>query len=267
MPELPEVETISRQLHQALKGQKIIKVTILSAKNFVGNPQEVVGQRIIAVERRAKMIWFKLANNLTLAVHLKLTGQLILGQGQPGKYTRVFIDLGSGQKLFFNDVRKFGWMKVIKNRELAKMNLDFGLEPFDKTFTSDYLKKVFSRTSKPVKLVLLDQTKIAGIGNIYANEALFAAGIAPSRPAKGLSNKEIKKLRAEILKVLQAAIKYKGTSDRDEAYRQIDGAKGQFQNFLQVYRRQGQKCPRCGGMIKRIALGGRGTFFCSYCQK
>jgi formamidopyrimidine-DNA glycosylase len=271
MPELPEVETIRFQLNRALKGLTIRKVTVLSAKNFVGNPKALVGQKITGVDRWAKMILIWLGNGHCLAVHLKLTGQLIYAADQlPNKFTRVIIEFNDQSRLFFNDIRKFGWMKIV-NRESLTTNRGFeklGPEANDeKTFTLEYFAQILSRSRKPVKLVLLDQEKIAGVGNIYANEALFEAGILPTKPSEKLRNLEIKKLREAIVKVLNEAIKHQGTSDRDEAYRQITGEKGQHQNYLWVYGRAGQKCRKCGGLIKRIAIGGRGTFFCSACQK
>lgn len=209
----------------------------------------------------------------------------------PNKYTRVIIgfeggptssgtrrnSLGAGKpclpagRLFFNDLRIFGWIKVIKKNgkcsdlpELAKL----GPEAIDeKNFTVQYLQQTLSRSKKPVKLVIMDQEKLAGVGNIYANETLFSAGIQPDRPANSLSEGEVKILRYWVLKTLKEAIGHKGTSDKDEAYRQISGEKGSFQNYLRVYGRAGQKCPNCEGTIKRIALGGRGTFYCPRCQK
>lgn len=271
IPELPEVETIKLQLNQALKGLKVRKVQIFSPKNFIGNPKDLIGQKITGVDRRAKMILIRLADGNCLAIHLKLTGQLIYATGQlPNKFTRVIIEFDDKSHLFFNDLRKFGWMKLIENGEL-KMENEFeklGPEANDeKEFSLEYLNKTLSCSHKPVKSVLLDQEKIAGIGNIYANEALFLAGILPSRPANSLKPKEIAKLREAIISVLQEAIKHQGTSDRDEAYRQISGEKGRHQNYLWVYGRKDQKCRKCGGLIKRIKIGGRGTFFCPRCQK
>ena len=269
MPELPEVETISLQLNRALKGLAVRQVQILSPKNFIGNPKDLIGQKITGVGRRAKMILIRLADGNCLAIHLKLTGQLIYAPEQgPNKFTRVIIEFNDGSHLYFNDLRKFGWLRLASEKELQTEKL--GPEANnEKTFSLEYFVQVLSRSRKPVKSVLLDQEKIAGIGNIYANEALFLAGLLPSRPANSLKPQETAKLRTAIIGVLREAIKHKGTSDRDEAYRQITGAKGSHQNYLWVYGRAklGQSCRKCGGVIERIAIGGRGTFFCPRCQK
>lgn len=294
MPELPEVETIRFQLDQFLKNLKIVDLKILNSKNFLGQPEKVIGKRILGVKRRAKITLIELEGGICLAVHLKLTGQLIYRDERvtgdqkktekegpfevselPNKFTRVIFCFDNGGRLYFNDLRAFGWIKVISNKnceiqggkeipELAKLGPEANDE---KGFTLDYFREILSKTKKPVKLVLLDQEKLAGVGNIYANEALFQAGISPVRPANSLSTEKVEKLRNEIIKVLNEAIKFKGTSDRDEAYRQVTGEKGEFQKHLKVYGKAGQKCPRCEGVIKRITVGGRGTFICPRCQK
>lgn len=294
MPELPEVETIRMQLNQALTGLKIVEIEVLNAKTFQGDKNQVIGRQVSGVKRRAKILLIELSRGICLAIHLKLTGQLIYRNSKfkirnsklllkdqksgpfeidelPNKYTRVVVGFGDNSSLYFNDLRKFGWIKVLKNPgecsnlpELAKL----GPEAIDeKTFSLDYFKDILTRSKKPIKLIIMDQEKLAGVGNIYANEALFAAKIRPDRPANSLGPEEIKELRNSILGILKKAVENKGTSDRDEAYRQISGEKGSFQNYLQVYGRAGQKCPKCGGVVRRIALGGRGTFYCPTCQK
>lgn len=290
MPELPEVETIRLQLNQTLKGLKVTKIEVLSQKNFLGQIEEVIGREVEKVERRAKIILVKLNKEKCLAIHLKLTGQLIyrcsdrsgLNYSEkeegpfstrqlPNKFTTIIVSFNNGGKLYFNDLRKFGWLKVIdfKNGECDLPELKkLGPEAIDqKTFTFDYFKNTLAKSKKPVKLVILDQEKLAGVGNIYANEALFAAGIMPTRPANSLSDEEIQKLQSSIIEVLEASIAHKGTSDEDEAYRQITGEKGGYQNYLKVYQRDKENCPKCGVLIKRIKLAGRGTFYCSRCQK
>lgn len=290
MPELPEVETIKLQLNQTLKGLIITKVEVLSQKNSLGQVNDVVGREIEKVERRAKIILIKLSGEKCMAIHLKLTGQLIYrcpdksclnysekGEGPfstkqlPNKFTTIIISFNNGGKLYFNDLRKFGWLKVIdfKNGEYDLPELKkLGPEAIDQNqFTFTYFKNVLAKSKKPVKLVILDQEKLAGVGNIYANEALFAAGIMPTRPANSLSEKEILKLRDSMIEILEDSIAHKGTSDEDEAYRQITGEKGNYQNYLKVYQRDKENCPRCGGLIKRTKIGGRGTFYCPRCQK
>lgn len=270
MPELPEVETIKRQLGQGLVGQRMKAIKILSPKNFVGQARKVIGKKVVAIERRAKVIIIKLEKNYCLLIHLKLTGQLIYSSVNqlPDNFTRVIITFDSGQ-LFFNDLRKFGWVKVMENcREKSVKEFEnFGPEALGRDFSLTYFQQILSKSRRAIKLVLLDQKKLAGVGNIYANEALFMARIDPRRSANGLSDLEVKKLRLATRDVLVQAVKKGGTTANDDAYRQADGRRGGFQEYLQVYGKPGQPCPRCSGQIERIKLGGRGTFFCSRCQK
>ncbi len=287
MPELPEVETIRTQLDQKIKGLRVTGVEVLTKKSFLGDLGEVRGLRVLGVRRRAKITIIELEGGVYLAIHLKLTGQLIYreagGDGGkkyceqkdgpfavcelPNKFTRVIISFDNGGRLYFNDLRIFGWMKVVGVlRDLGEDKL--GPEANDeKNFSGEYFKNILSKSKKPVKLVILDQEKLAGVGNIYANEALFMAGILPNRSSNSLTVEEINNLRNCIIKVLNEAIEHKGSSDKDEAYRQISGEKGTHQNYILVYGKSGQKCPRCGGTIKRIAIGGRGTFYCESCQR
>ncbi|HUV71467.1 MAG TPA: DNA-formamidopyrimidine glycosylase [Clostridia bacterium] len=286
MPELPEVETIRLQLNRFIKGLKIAKVEVLAKKSFQGNPEQIIGKKVLGVSRRAKITLIELEGSIWLAIHLKLTGQLIYRQKQeecsleplekkgpfavkelPCKYTRVIISFDNGGRLYFNDLRRFGWIKVIK--DMAEIGGEkLGPEAIDQqAFSLDYCKKILSGSKKPVKLLIMDQEKLAGVGNIYGNEALFVAGIDPRKPANSLSDKEAEKLRGAIIKVLKEAIKYKGTTDKDEAYRQISGQTGEYQSRLRVYGKAGESCLGCDSKIKRINLGGRGTFYCPTCQK
>jgi len=288
MPELPEVETIKRVLEKAIIGKTIKNIEVRKAKIFQGDAREVIGRTIEGIERRGKMLVIKLSGDKALVVHFKLTGQMVwaeekskvksqklkvilghpipfAGTELPAKTTHVIFEIDGG-RLFYNDLRQFGWIKAIKLDQLDQLG-KLGPEPFDREFTVEYLQKIFLKTAKPVKLVLMDQEKIAGIGNIYANEALFEAGILPTRPAKELRNEEIKKLREAIIKVLEEGIKYGGSSAADEAYIKPNGEPGGYQEHFRVYQQQGQKCPRCKSKIERVELGGRGTFFCPNCQK
>lgn len=284
MPELPEVETIRLQLDEKLKSLRVSGIEVLNAKSFQGNPAEVIGRKVVRVFRRAKITIIELEGGIYLAIHLKLTGQLIYRAGGresirveenngpfsveelPNKYTRVIFSFSNGGKLYFNDLRIFGWIRVIK--DLGELGIEkFGPEANDEnTFSLEYFQKILAKSSKPVKLIIMDQEKLAGVGNIYANEALFTAGILPSKPGNSLTKTETERVRNSLIKVLNEAIVHKGSSDKDEAYRQISGEKGTHQNYIQVYGKKGQKCPKCGGEIKRIALGGRGTFYCPDCQ-
>jgi len=292
MPELPEVETIKRTLQKAIVGKTIKNIEVRKAKIFQGRPQEVIGRKIEGIERRGKMLIIKLSGDKALVIHFKLTGQMVwaeenskfeirnskfvvlghpipfAGTELPAKTTHVIFEINGG-KLFYNDLRQFGWIKVISNIKYQISNIvgELGAEPFDKEFTTEYLQQIFSRSSKPIKLVLMDQSKIAGVGNIYANEALFEAGILPTKPAKRLRNEEIEKLRGAIIKVLEEGIKYGGSSAKDEAYIKPTGEPGSYQQHFRVYQRAGEKCRKCGAIIKRINLGGRGTFFCPNCQE
>lgn len=286
MPELPEVETIRRGLAQKVKGLKIKKVEVLLPKQFKGDPKEVDGARVRDVRRRGKINIIDLDNGKSLLIHLKLTGQLVYhrdgekfvgghpipfagGSVLPAKSTRIIFNFADGSRLFYNDVRQFGWIKVVNSDQLSIVSevAKLGPEPFDKEFTLEYLQKIFSQTSKPIKLVLMDQEKIAGAGNIYANDALNLAKILPTRPAKSLSEADIKMLKESITRVLEAGLKYGGSTGADEAFVNVEGKAGSYQEHFKVYQRAGQKCPNCGGTIKRIELGGRGTFFCPKCQK
>jgi len=291
MPELPEVEVTRRFLAAKIKGQRIRKVVVLSPKQFIGSPQEVVGRRVTGVSRRAKILIWRLEGGISLLIHLKLTGQIVYairlvkgkavfgrpipfagGRTLPGRSTRIIVFLSRGV-IFFNDLRKFGWMKVerqSRGRErqdgsAGGILAGLGIEPLSKQFTPKALGEILAGSRRAVKLVLMDQSKIAGLGNIYANEALWWAKINPRQPANQV--KRIKPLWQAIRKVLRAGIKYGGASAADDAYVKPDGGAGSYQRRLRVYQRAGQACCRCGRKIVRITLGGRGTFFCPYCQK
>jgi formamidopyrimidine-DNA glycosylase len=282
MPELPEVETIKRQLNIALAGKIIKAVKILSKKQFPQSAKLVVGEKILKVERRAKVLILRLTHHKNLLVHLKLSGQLIwssrapkdsiklqrnistIGQSLPTKSTRVILDIGRG-RLFFNEMRKFGWMKLLNDEQLEKELNRYGIEPLSDSFRLGELGKICSKTSRAIKLVLLDQEKIAGIGNIYANESLYLSKISPKLPANSLTRNQLIGLRKNIIKVLKLGLKYGGASD--EYYLHPDLTIGSYQKHFLVYGEQGKKCRRCKTMIKRISLGGRGTFYCPKCQK
>ena len=279
MPELPEVETIKKYLNKAISGKRIVNIEILSKKQFPDNPKEVIGAKILLVERRAKNLIINLSNKKALVVHLKLSGQLIWEKKAkiPVKSTRVIISLNGG-KLFFNEMRKFGWIKILNQNQLDLELARFGPEPFSKDFSIEHLQKAFGGTSRPIKTILLDQEKIAGIGNIYANEALFEAKINPQKSANKLTTIEIGKLQKAILLVLKEGIKYGGASAADQMYIRPDSSHGSYQQHFRIYQKDGEKCRRCKTIItrsgipgivpviKRISLGGRGTFFCPKCQ-
>ncbi|MFH1423616.1 MAG: DNA-formamidopyrimidine glycosylase family protein [Candidatus Nealsonbacteria bacterium] len=243
MPELPEVETIRRQLNEKIVGKKLD------------------GKKIVGVRRRAKILMIDFSDGSSLLFHLKLTGQLIFN-GEKGPYTRQIFKFSDGAQLVFNDVRKFGWWKHVKSsKDIEKT---FGPEALEVELEGfkDLLKK---RPNAKIKPLLMDQKFIAGIGNIYSDEILFAAKVQPLRRIKSLMPKEIKAIWLNIGGILKSAIKNRGTSERN--YLDALGKKGDYLKYLKAYRREGQKCPRCPGIIKRIKMGSRSAHFCSKCQR
>lgn len=290
MPELPEVETIRTQLADRLIGRTITDVLVRLPKVFHGNKSDIVGRKIVDVRRRAKIIILDLEGPKKLMVHLKMTGQLVFGASSakasaakaetvsfkegipfagfslPGKHTHVVFKLDKGT-LFFNDMRQFGWVKVMDDKEAEEVSEKHGPEPFSDEFTVGYLEGICGKWGRPIKLLLMDQKKIAGIGNIYANEALWCAGISPMKRARELEREQVSTLYKCILEVLEMGIKYQGSSAADEAFVNALGEKGKMQEHFNVYQKQGQTCPRCGKTITMSRIGGRGTFFCPKCQK
>jgi formamidopyrimidine-DNA glycosylase len=243
MPELPEVETIRVQL----------------AKKIIG--KIIFGQKIVGLRRRAKILIIDLANGQSLIFHLKMTGQLIYN-GKPSPYTRKVFNFTDGSKLIFNDVRKFGWWKKAKN--VTDLENQFGPEPLLISLLD--FQSLFSRKSRTkIKSFLMNQKVIAGIGNIYSDEILYAAKINPVRQANSLSAAEIRLVFQQMKRILALAIRLKGSSTRD--YLDAYGEKGSFAKLHKVYGREGQKCSRCHGIIKRIKIGGRSAHFCPNCQK
>jgi len=284
MPELPEVETIVRDLNKKLKNKKIISVKSSDKKVFQlsnSGVKNILGKKIREVKRRAKMIIIDLAGSY-LIVHLKMTGQLVyenknllIAGGHsiinedkklPNKFTRVIFKFADKSTLYFNDVRRFGWIKQMSKNKFTEFNVRLGVEPLSADFTLKYFHEFLLHKSKTsIKQALLDQKYISGIGNIYADESLFMAQIKPARKVNSLSFAEIKKLYQAIPKILKYAIKHRGTSFND--YVDAQGEAGNFIKYLKVYGRGGEKCKICGGAIKKIKLGGRGTHWCDKCQK
>lgn len=245
----------------------------------------MIGVKVVEVKRRAKVLLIELSSKYSLIIHLKMTGQLVyrsnddtarFGAGHPNdsllgklpdKSTRVVFDLGDA-KLFFNDQRKFGWVRLLPTAEIP--NIDFfktvGPEPLAADFTAnDFAQRLVRRPKSGIKAVLLDQTVIAGVGNIYADEALFAAKVHPATLVKDLSKVQIKKLYESVRQVLTASIEKGGSTDRN--YVDAEGKKGTYLDFAKVFRKQGQPCPRCGTTIEKLRVAGRGTHICPRCQK
>ncbi|MFA5158685.1 MAG: bifunctional DNA-formamidopyrimidine glycosylase/DNA-(apurinic or apyrimidinic site) lyase [Patescibacteria group bacterium] len=282
MPELPEVETIRLGLKKAIVGKTIAGVDIRVAKLFHGDKKEIIGKKIKDVSRRAKQIIIDVEGENDMLIHLKMTGQLIYDNGKsrvagghpsadwvaelPNSTTHIIFDFSDGSKLFFNDMRRFGWIKVFNSEELkGKLSEELGPEPFENEFTIEKLSEIIK--SKPrwnIKKILTDQTLISGIGNIYADEALFWAKILPTRLAKDITDMEMSALHKSIIKALEIGLKYGGSSEN--TYYKIDGTKGRAQEHFQVYAQESKKCKRCSGIIKKIRLNGRGTHFCPACQ-
>lgn len=283
MPELPEVETIKLQLQKLLKGHRVVSVEVKNRKIFEGNEKDLIGGRVKEVRRFGKVVVIDFDNGFSLLTHLKLTGQLIYqgpnlsskGQlsekvigGVPGPHTHVIFSLDREGVLYYNDIRRFGWIKIVKSEKL-KIESEFlrklGPEPF-KDLTIDLFKNILSKSSRPIKIILMDQEKIAGLGNIYANEALWLAGINPTKESKKLRTEEQEKLYKAIHTVLKAGIKYGGTSD--QAYVTPEGKEGEYQKHTLVYGRNGEVCGCCKkNKINKFFLGGRGTYWCPVCQK
>jgi len=266
MPELPEVETIKRDLEKTILGKKITEVCIHHSA-VVREPgpaafkKELSGQKIVNILRKGKMLILELSNGRSLAVHLKMTGQLVY----PGnaKVSRVSFRLSDGKYLDFNDNRLFGELRLVDDWQALKFIQNLGPEPFD--LSLEQFKKMLATKKTKIKNLLLDQTFISGIGNLYAAECLFRSRINPIRPAAGLSEKEKELLFKEIKQVLTEAIRFGGSSV--DNYVRVSGEKGNYVPYLQVYDRQHQPCLVCKTPIKRIALAGRGTYFCPQCQR
>jgi len=287
MPELPEVETVRRGLSGLITGRIVKEVTHDTPKGFPNAQKDVeeflLGAKVTDVRRRAKVLLIDLSTDYTLVIHLKMTGQLVyrgdavFGAGHPNdsligelpdRSTRVVFTFEDGSHLYFNDQRKFGWVKLIPTLEVP--NIDFmkkvGPEPLAKTFSADDFKTRFTRRPKTsIKAALLDQTVVAGVGNIYADESLWGAKIHPLRLVNTLSTQEFKQLYQELRAVMNLAIQKGGSTDKN--YVNAEGKRGSYMDFARVFRREGKPCPRCGTTIIKFKAAGRGTHICPYCQK
>ena len=265
MPELPEVETIKRELNIII-GKKITDVIVNNAK-VIREPKpekfikELKNVKIKQIIRRGKLLILELSSGKFLTIHLKMTGQLVYPGN--GEKSRVSFKLSNGKLLDFNDTRLFGELKIVDDWRKLKFIKELGPEPFD--INVKQFEKMLENRKTRIKVLLLDQKFISGIGNLYAVEALFKAKIDPRRSANSLTRKEIDLLFKEIKSTLLQAIKHKGSSV--DQYVQVTGRPGDYVRFHKVYDRKGEKCFRCGGKVQRISLGGRGTYFCPKCQK
>jgi len=322
MPELPEVETIRKQLEGVLVGQLVKNVEVRREKSWEGNVEKVVGKEIRSVERKGKMLivglestkqsipgytrlrqladpprsrdlnkdWFRASSYLL--VHLKMTGQLIYEVKSkkrkvkstervvgghptidwiselPSKHTRVIVQLNRGT-LYFNDQRVFGWMRVAGRLKVKGLREKMPADVIDREMTREKFYKILQGSSRAVKLVVMDSTKIGGAGNIYANDGLWLARIDPRTKARDLSKSKSDKLLAALKEVVNRGIRYGGATASDDKYVNTSGLGGRYQEHFLVYEREGERCKRkgCKGLIKKIKIGGRGTYYCPECQR
>lgn len=273
MPELPEVETVKRSLQPVLEGETITGVEvyypgIIKKPGISEFRQLSAGKKIQKVERRGKYLLFQLSHGYTLVIHLRMTGQLILAsKGEPyTQHTHVVFCLTNNKQLRFVDIRKFGLIFLIPsgNWQEAGGLSELGPEPLAEEFTLDLFRTLLQRKRGILKAFLLDQKNIAGIGNIYADEVLFFAGLHPQRSVETLTEAEIETLYAAIRAKLAEGVEYRGTSVRN--YVDGQGEKGGFQERLQVYDHAGLPCPRCGATLIKTSVAGRGTVYCPRCQ-
>lgn len=289
MPELPEVETIRLGLQKYLVGHTIKDVEVRLAKMVQGEVQKVKGAKVEGVRRFGKGLVIDLDNGYSIAVHIKLTGQLIYrrsrvarvspirqAQGKqvsrekvgtiPNKWTHVIFKLDRGANLYYNDLRQFGWIKIVKTDEVGNLPFFKELGPeFFKDLNLEKFMKIVSSSKTSIKPLLMDQKKIGGVGNIYANDALNVAKIDPRRKASSLSKDEKIRLFHAVEKVLKKGLEAGGASEL--SYVNVLGQEGGYQNHFVAYGREGKPCKNCKTLLKKIKLGGRGTYFCDKCQK
>lgn len=287
MPELPEVETVRRGLDRLIVGKTVKSAAAInSPKSFPNSPHDVAaflaGATITGVTRRAKVLLLALDTNYTLVTHLKMTGQLVYvgaerwGGGHPSdslvsalpdRFTRAVIQFTDGTQLYFNDLRKFGWIKLYPTPEVPNINFmqKVGPEPLEDSFTDkEFIPRMRRRNNTSVKAAILDQTVLAGVGNIYADESLWGAKVHPATRVKDVSDTQLGMLLEQIKYVMNLSLKHGGSTDKN--YVDAEGNKGNYLQFANVFRREGQTCPRCGSGIIKVRVAGRGTHVCPVCQ-
>lgn len=274
MPELPEVECVVRQLGRLVSGRTILSARLIrpglapdsTPRSFAASLR---GARIEGVGRRGKHILIHLSNGRTLITHLRMTGRFVLLRQQAGDppHTHAAFSLDRGEKLLFADQRHFGFMILARTAGLGEVPClaELGPEPFGEEFSPAYLRGVLGRSRRPVKLLLLDQTRVVGLGNIYASEALHRAGIDPRKPAAKISTARAEALHREIVAVLSEAVANDATFDRETG--DLDSSYGRYEAVARVYEREGLPCLACAAPIRRITQGARSTYFCPRCQK
>ncbi len=297
MPELPEVETIRRDLEKALGGRRLLSLEILAAKSApqsaVFLKRHLLEKRLLAILRRGKLLILSFEGEAYLLIHLKMTGQLIFLSGDsrvagghslgskksraadswltavggdlPNKHTRAVLLFEGGGRLYFNDLRRFGYLKYSDKKDLDRLiAANYGPEPLTPSFSFSAFSRIFSG-NRQIKPLLLDQKKIAGLGNIYVDETLFASGIRPDRRADSLEEKEKRSLYQAINRIIKKAVEERGTTFSD--YVDASGRRGGYSRLLKVYGRGGEACLKCGRKLEKTKISGRGTHFCPYCQK
>ena len=307
MPELPEVQTVASELNRKLKNRKIKSVIISAPKMIAIGPETVTnrrqvksykvlrfikllkGQKFLSVKRRAKLLIFDLSGPWSMLAHLKMTGQFIFEdkvlrkktggryrllnklsaplEALPSKHTHAVFEFTDASKFYFNDVRKFGYLKLVHDDEIGQVRelKEFGPEPLDKKFTLFTLLTAVNKVNKrKIKEVLMDPKVVAGIGNIYSDEILFHAGVRPTRQVVRIKKQELRRIYNAIKTVLMKGIKAKGSSVGD--FVRTDGSWGQMGKYHYVYGRKGQKCKKCGTIITSVKIGGRTGSYCPKCQ-
>jgi formamidopyrimidine-DNA glycosylase len=272
MPELPEVETIRRQLSPLVEGRRLERIEILDPRWSrplapAAVSEALEGRRIERLSRRGKYLVWGFEGEMNLAQHLRMTGAVLSDPLPEPSHVRVLIDLMPARRLVIVDPRRFGTGELLPGEEALEAFFAerLGLEPLDERFTDAHLAEVLRGRRTPIKALLLDQRRISGVGNIYADESLFRAGIHPARRAGGLTRDERARLRVGMIEALNAGIGARGASIDD--FRHVDGVRGSFQDQFLVHRRAGEPCPRCGGPVSKTVLAGRGTYVCESCQR
>jgi formamidopyrimidine-DNA glycosylase len=281
MPELPEVESIRLQLERFLVGHIINDVVVNNPRILSGERESILRRKVLSVRRYGKVLVIDLEGDTSIMAHVKMTGQFIyrgphllnpvplskkVTGGVPGPHTHIVFNLDQGGVLYFNDFRQFGWIKIVPTAEVEHTGLvgKMGPEPF-KDLTKEYFTLITSKTRRPIKVVLMDQEKLAGVGNIYANDALWLSKIAPTRPSSSLTVEEKNALYEAIHSVLKEGMKYGGSSEN--SFVTPDGTEGEYQRHTLVYGKQGNVCAHCNvNIIIKTMIGGRGTYSCPFCQ-
>ncbi len=294
MPELPEIETVKLQLQKVLVGNTIESIEVLKERSVQGDWDLVKGKKILEIKRKGKMLQIDLEEGISVAAHFKMTGQLIYEKDKnrdkkieptkerivgghptadflnplPSKHTRAIFNFMDGAKMYFNDQRLFGWIKIDSREKIEKMKFLEGMGPEPFKLRSEEFIKLVEKSKRPIKLVIMDQSVISGVGNIYANDGLWEARVDPRRLANTLTRRQYEDLLHGLVLVLSDGIKFGGATAADAKYMDLHGLGGHYQDHYRTYDREGEQCLRCDdGIIHKITLGGRGTYFCNKCQK